>query len=117
MRYIAAYMLAVMGGNTAPCAEDLVNILSSVGIEVEQEHLEIVISKLKGKNIEEVMEAGRELLATVSTGTPGAGQNVMTTDNTQHNGWYSRCIAVKRTSKNDPLLKYECLYQISENQN
>ncbi len=85
MRYIAAYMLAVMGGNENPRAEDLVNILSSVGIEAEPDRLEIVINKLRGKNLDEVMEKGRELLATTVSTTP-VTQNGTLSDMTQHNG-------------------------------
>ena len=33
MRYISGYLLSVLGGNQEPEAEDITNILSSVGIE------------------------------------------------------------------------------------
>lgn len=39
MRYVAAYLLAVLGGNTSPSAKDIKNILGSVGIEAEDERL------------------------------------------------------------------------------
>lgn len=39
MRYVAAYLLAVLGGNASPSAKDIKNILGSVGIEAEDEHL------------------------------------------------------------------------------
>ena len=59
MRYVAAYMLAVMGGNPDPSAEDLINILASVGVEVDLENLNRVIKELKGKDLEEVAEKGK----------------------------------------------------------
>lgn len=39
MRYVAAYLLAVLGGNNNPSAKDIKNILGSVGIEAEDERL------------------------------------------------------------------------------
>ena len=42
MRYVAAYLLATLGGNNNPSKEDIVKILSSVGLEVEDDKLERV---------------------------------------------------------------------------
>ncbi len=39
MRYVAAYLLAVLGGNNNPSAKDIKNILGSVGIEADDERL------------------------------------------------------------------------------
>lgn len=89
MRYVAAYLLAVLGGNTSPSVKDIKAILGSVGIEAEDERLnkvghlttpyyEItkkyfceflpnivpllqVVSELNGKNINEVMNSGKGL--------------------------------------------------------
>ena len=58
MRYVAAYLLAVLGGNTSPSADDIKKILSSVGIDATDENVKKVISELNGKNLEEVMAAG-----------------------------------------------------------
>lgn len=55
MRYVAAYLLAVLGGNESPTAADIEKILGSVGIDVDEEKLSKVISELKGKNISEVI--------------------------------------------------------------
>lgn len=55
MRYVAAYLLATLGGNKEPSASDIEAILETVGIEVDQERLSKVISELSGKNINEVM--------------------------------------------------------------
>ena len=54
MRYVAAYLLAVLGGNDNPSAADIEKILGSVGIDVDKERLSKVISELKGKDINEV---------------------------------------------------------------
>ncbi|CAH1232639.1 RPLP2 [Branchiostoma lanceolatum] len=68
MRYVAAYLLAVLGGNANPSAGDIKKILGSVGIDAEDERLNKVISELKGKDIEEVMEAGRGKLSSMPSG-------------------------------------------------
>lgn len=39
MRYVAAYLLAALGGNTSPSAKDIKTILGSVGIEADDERL------------------------------------------------------------------------------
>lgn len=58
MRYVAAYLLAVLGGKAAPAASDVEKILSSVGIEADAEKLKKVISELSGKSVEELIEQG-----------------------------------------------------------
>ncbi|KAM9798700.1 60S acidic ribosomal protein P2 [Syngnathus typhle] len=68
MRYVAAYLLAVLGGNTSPVAKDIKAILSSVGIEADDDRLNKVISELEGKNINEVMNSGLSKLASVPAG-------------------------------------------------
>ena len=54
MRYVAAYLLARLGGNDNPDASDLRKILESVGAEVDEDKLKLVVSELRDKNIEEV---------------------------------------------------------------
>ena len=69
MRHVAAYLLAVLGGNANPSAADVKSILSSVGVEADKDNLGRVITSLKGKSIPELIEAGLEKMATM----PGAG--------------------------------------------
>ncbi|KAL6610305.1 hypothetical protein ACP70R_040274 [Stipagrostis hirtigluma subsp. patula] len=68
MKVIAAYLLAVLGGNTSPTADDVKNILESVGAEADEEKLEFLLAELKDKDITEVIAAGREKLASVPSG-------------------------------------------------
>merc|ERR1712077_190251 len=68
MRYVAAYLLAVLGGNASPKASDIEAIISSVGIDADKEKLEKVISELSGKNIEELIAEGSKRLASVPSG-------------------------------------------------
>lgn len=58
MRYVAAYLLAVLGGNENPSTKDLEKILSSVGVEVDAERVKKVVSELNGKSINELIEQG-----------------------------------------------------------
>merc|ERR1712212_183533 len=68
MRYVAAYLLAVLGGNTEPKAADIEAIISSVGIDADSEKLEKVIAELKGKSIDELIAEGSKKLASVPSG-------------------------------------------------
>lgn len=61
-------MLAVLGGNAAPGADDVKKILSSVGAEVDDDSLKRVMGELAGKDVYEVIEAGKEKLASVPSG-------------------------------------------------
>lgn len=58
MRYVAAYLLAVLGGKASPSAADIEKILGSVGIEADAEKLKKVISELNGKSIDELVAQG-----------------------------------------------------------
>jgi large subunit ribosomal protein LP2 len=68
MRYVSAYLLAVLGGNENPTSANIQKILSSVGIEVDEERLNKVINELKGKSIEELIAQGREKLSSMPSG-------------------------------------------------
>ncbi|XP_061340251.1 large ribosomal subunit protein P2z-like isoform X3 [Gastrolobium bilobum] len=72
MKVIAAYLLAVLGGNTTPSADDLKDILGSVGAEADDDNIGVLLSELKGKDIAEVIASGREKLASVPSGGGGA---------------------------------------------
>lgn len=58
MRYVAAYLLCVLGGKTSPTATDLEKILGSVGVEADGERLKKIIGELQGKSIDEVIAQG-----------------------------------------------------------
>ncbi|GKU98339.1 hypothetical protein SLE2022_123950 [Rubroshorea leprosula] len=73
MKVVAAYLLAVLGGNAAPCADDIKDILGSVGAEADDDRIELFISEVKGKDITELVAAGREKLASVPCGGGGGG--------------------------------------------
>ncbi|KAK2429871.1 60S acidic ribosomal protein family [Trifolium repens] len=68
MKIIAAYLLAVLGGNASPSAADIKNILGSVGVEGEDSNIELLLSEVKGKDFAELIASGREKLASVPSG-------------------------------------------------
>ncbi|GIX90019.1 60S acidic ribosomal protein P2 [Caerostris darwini] len=68
MRYLAAYMLASLGGNKSPSVSDIEKILSSVGIEVDKERCKKVVSELSGKDINEIIQNGKSKLASMPAG-------------------------------------------------
>ncbi|KAF5772756.1 putative ribosomal protein L12 family [Helianthus annuus] len=71
MKVVAAYLLALLGGNTSPSAEDLKKILGSVGADADDDKIELLLSEVKGKDITELIASGREKLASVPSGGGG----------------------------------------------
>ena len=53
MRHLAAYLLLQIGGNASPSADDVKKVLSSVGIDADDDRLEKLISELDGKDVNE----------------------------------------------------------------
>ncbi|KAL1924764.1 ribosomal protein P2 [Calcarisporiella thermophila] len=68
MRHLAAYLLLNLGGNANPTADDIKKILSTVGIEADEERLSKLLSELEGKDVNELISQGKEKLASVPTG-------------------------------------------------
>jgi large subunit ribosomal protein LP2 len=54
MRYIAAYLLLQIGGNSSPSKSDIKKLLSSAGVDTDEERLDKLISELKGKDVNQV---------------------------------------------------------------
>ena len=60
MKYVAAYLLTVLGGKE-PTKENLEALLGSVGIDWEARG-DTLLSALEGKDLAEVIKAGEEML-------------------------------------------------------
>lgn len=75
MKYLAAYLLLTTGGNAAPTAKDITEVLASVGIEAEEERVSALLAELEGKDIQELIAEGTTKLASVPSGgaAPAAG--------------------------------------------
>ncbi|CAJ0598610.1 unnamed protein product [Cylicocyclus nassatus] len=55
MHYVSAYLFALAGGSELPKLEDLENILGAVGVDIDVEAAKLVISRLEGTSIGEVI--------------------------------------------------------------
>ena len=66
-------MLAVLGGNKSPKADDINKILSSVGVEADADRVAALIKALDGKNLDEVIAAGMEKVGSVAASSGGGG--------------------------------------------
>ena len=74
MKYIAAYLLAIAGGDKEPSKDKITKILESVGINVDGKAVDALIEKMKGKDVEELIKEGSSKLAVVGGGAaPAAG--------------------------------------------
>jgi large subunit ribosomal protein LP2 len=71
MRVIAAYLLAVVGGNASPDKAAISKILDSVGIKAEDAKIDQLLKSVEGKDLDELIKAGTEKLAAVGSGGGG----------------------------------------------
>ncbi|KAL5365115.1 60s acidic ribosomal protein-domain-containing protein [Aspergillus floccosus] len=72
MKHLAAFLLLGLAGNTSPSAEDIKAVLSSVGIDADEERLGQLLKELEGKDIQELIAQGSEKLASVPSGGAAA---------------------------------------------
>ncbi|KAN0130868.1 60s Acidic ribosomal domain containing protein [Lactarius tabidus] len=68
MRYLAAYLLLQIAGNESPTAKDIRKVISSVGIECDDDRLETLLSEIQGKDINTLIAEGSNKLASVPSG-------------------------------------------------
>lgn len=72
MKYLAAYLLLVEGGNTSPSASDISSLLETVGAEVDESRISSLLTALEGKTVAELVAEGNTKLASVPTGGAAA---------------------------------------------
>lgn len=72
MKHLAAYLLLTQGGNSSPSADDVKTLLSSVGIDADEERLTKLISELAGKSLDDLIAEGSQKLASVPSGGGGS---------------------------------------------
>lgn len=72
MRIVAAYLLAVLGGNETPDKAAVTKILDSVGAKADDAQLEKVLSELKGKDLEALIAEGSKKISSVPAGGSAA---------------------------------------------
>lgn len=69
MKYLAAYLLLVQGGNSAPSVSDIKKLVESVGIEAEEARISALLASFEGKgSVDEIIAEGRTKLASVPSG-------------------------------------------------
>ncbi|CAG90610.1 DEHA2G13486p [Debaryomyces hansenii CBS767] len=68
MKYLAAYLLLIEGGNTSPSASDVSALLETVGAEVDQGRVSALLKDLEGKQVADLIAEGQTKLASVPTG-------------------------------------------------
>merc|ERR1711892_853295 len=76
MKVISAYLLAVVGGNDTPSADDVTTIPGSVGTTLDADasaSLDALISEMEGKTVAEVLKAGQEKISKIPGGGSGGG--------------------------------------------
>ncbi|CCC67745.1 hypothetical protein NCAS_0A11870 [Naumovozyma castellii] len=74
MKYLAAYLLLVQGGNAAPSAADIKSVIDSVGLEVDETRINSLLSSLEGKgSLDEIIAAGAQKFASVPAGGVATG--------------------------------------------
>ena len=73
MRYVAAYLLAALGGNESPSTNDLKTILESVGVGYDEERASLVVNQCEGKSIADLIAAGSAKMASMPAGGGGGG--------------------------------------------
>jgi hypothetical protein len=73
MRYTAAYLLAILGGNPSPDVAAIAKILGSVGIECDENRAQQVVDACKGRDVNEIIASGMvkidDALTNTSVGT------------------------------------------------
>ena len=71
MKYVSTYLMLVMGGNDSPSAADVTAALEKVGVDVDAADLKRFLAGVEGKDLAELMAAGKEKLAKFGGGGGG----------------------------------------------
>jgi ribosomal protein L12E/L44/L45/RPP1/RPP2 len=83
MRYTAAYLLAILGGNPAPDVAAIAKILGSVGIECDEKRAQQVVDACHGKNVDDIIAKGMEKIENVALANT-SGVALPTIDDEKH---------------------------------
>ncbi|CCD23807.1 ribosomal protein P2 NDAI_0C01460 [Naumovozyma dairenensis CBS 421] len=74
MKYLAAYLLLVQGGNASPSAADIKQVIESVGVEAEDSRINELLTSLEGKgSLDEIIAEGSKKFASVPAGGAAVG--------------------------------------------
>ena len=73
MKERAAYMMVRLSGNESPTADDVTKVLASMEVEADADALTKLFAALEGKNIDDLIEAGKDKLSKFGGGGGGGG--------------------------------------------
>lgn len=82
MRYVAAYLLAVLGGNQNPDSATIKKILEQSEVSVDEDKLAKLLGELEGKDIAELLEEGKKKISSTSMRAAPATGSAPTTGTT-----------------------------------
>jgi large subunit ribosomal protein LP2 len=71
MRYIAAYLLAQLGGDSNPSKAKISAIVKSAGVNVDESAIDSLLSKFAGKSLADVIAEGSAKLSVIGGGASG----------------------------------------------
>eukprot|EP00929_Paragymnodinium_shiwhaense_P099039 TRINITY_DN6060_c0_g1_i1.p1 TRINITY_DN6060_c0_g1~~TRINITY_DN6060_c0_g1_i1.p1 ORF type:complete len:120 (+),score=64.57 TRINITY_DN6060_c0_g1_i1:93-452(+) len=73
MKYLGAYLMAVIGGKDSPTDKDIKEILDAGGISYEEELLQELCKRMDGKTAHELIAEGSKKFAACGGGGGGGG--------------------------------------------
>lgn len=73
MKYLGAYLMAVLGGKESPSPSDIKAILEAGGISYEDDMLTTLCEKMEGKQAHELITSGFGKFAACGGGGGGGG--------------------------------------------
>ena len=68
LRLMYARKQCALGGKENPSADDITKLMGSVGVEADSDKLKKFLAEMDGKNLAEVLAAGKEKLASLPSG-------------------------------------------------
>ncbi|CCH58061.1 hypothetical protein TBLA_0A02620 [Henningerozyma blattae CBS 6284] len=73
MKYLAAYLLLVEGGNATPSVADIKAVVETVGVEANDARIKELLASLEGKgSLAEIIAEGQKKFASVPAGGAAA---------------------------------------------
>ena len=72
MKVVAAYLLAVLGGNETPTEADVSKILAAAGAEADAEAVERLFKAVAEQDLSKVLDAGMKKLVKIGGGGAAA---------------------------------------------
>ncbi|VDN59895.1 unnamed protein product [Dracunculus medinensis] len=108
MKYLAAYLLAQIGGNKSPNAKDIEKILGSVGLDVDMQDANQIVNSLSNKAVDELIKSGLTKISSVTLGCTSRPavdtvSNAATNDNAQPPPKESKKEEVKEESDDEDM--------------